>query len=177
MDKKEFATFAAALKTYYPKETLLPNAQAIELWFRQLQDIDYNIAELVLNKWVATNKWSPSIADIREQAAAITTQTAKDWGDAWQEVLKAVRAYGMYAESEALESLDDTTRQVVKRLGFNNICMSENISVERANFRMIYEQIESRNKEEAQTPQRLKSLISQISAKMLLEGAEHEKQV
>ena len=31
MDKREFATFAAASKTYYPRENLLPNPQAMEL--------------------------------------------------------------------------------------------------------------------------------------------------
>ena len=71
MDKREFATFAAALKTYYPRENLLPNPQAMELWYRQLQDIPCQLAEMALNKWVATNKWPPSIAEIREQASAI----------------------------------------------------------------------------------------------------------
>lgn len=33
MTKKEFAKIAMALKTYYPKESLLPNEQAMELWF------------------------------------------------------------------------------------------------------------------------------------------------
>ena len=65
MNRKEFALFASALRTYYPREKLLPNEQAMELWFNQLQDIPYKVAELTLNKWVATNKWSPSIADIR----------------------------------------------------------------------------------------------------------------
>ena len=56
MDKKEFALFASALRTYYSKENLLPNSQAMELWFRQLMDIPYPVAEATLNKWVATNK-------------------------------------------------------------------------------------------------------------------------
>lgn len=66
MTREEFGVFSSALKTYYPKETLLPNKAAMELWYRQLQDIPYQIAESALNKWVATNKWSPSIADIRQ---------------------------------------------------------------------------------------------------------------
>ena len=70
MTRIEFATFAMALKTYYPRENLLPNEQALELWFRQLQDISYQVAEVGLHKWVALNKWSPSIADIREMASS-----------------------------------------------------------------------------------------------------------
>lgn len=166
MNKQEFALFASALRTYYPKENILPNQQAAELWFRQIQDIDYKIAEIVLNKWVATNKWSPSIADIREQAAALTAGAPKDWGDAWESVRAAVRRYGSYRELEALESLDDLTRQAVKRLGYKTICMSENIATERANFRMIYEQIEQRAKQDRQIPPKLKALIDNAVEKL-----------
>ena len=74
MDKKQFATFAMALKTYYPKENLLPNDKAMELWFKQLQDIPYEVAEIGLNKWVSLNKWSPSISEIRGQAKSIYFQ-------------------------------------------------------------------------------------------------------
>lgn len=160
MDKKEFALFASALRTYYPKEKILPNEQAMALWYSQLQDIPYKIAELTLNKWVALNKWSPSIADIREQATSITHEEIKDWSAAWNDVINSIRYYGSYQEEEALASLDDMTRQAVKRLGFKNLCLSENIGVDRANFRMIYEQLEQRKRNEAQIPQRIKDLIA-----------------
>ena len=68
MDRKEFGQFAMALKTYFPRESLLPNTQAMELWYRQLEDIDYKHAEGALNRWVRESKWSPTIADIREMA-------------------------------------------------------------------------------------------------------------
>lgn len=152
MDKKEFAIFASALRTYYPKEGLLPNNEAMELWFRQLQDIPYKVAEIALNKWVATNKWSPTIADIREATAEITGGGIADWGKGWEQVLKAIRQFGMYRAGEAMASFDDLTRATVERLGFRDICLSENISADRANFRMVYEQLAERKKKEAQIP-------------------------
>ena len=100
MDKKEFALFASALRTYYSKENLLPNSQAMELWFRQLMDIPYPVAEATLNKWVATNKWSPSIAEIRELAAEIQNGKLPDWGEAWEETCKAISRYGYYRPKE-----------------------------------------------------------------------------
>lgn len=162
MDEKEFGKFAMALKTYYPKEKLLPNQQAAELWFKQISDIPYDIAEIVLNKWVATNKWSPSIADIREQAAGLTQKPIKDWGDAWDDVRMAVRIYGSYQQKEAMDSLDELTKECVKRVGYINICMSENIATERANFRMIYNELANRKKEDAQIPERLKQAIGRM---------------
>lgn len=169
MDKKEFATFAAAMKTYYPKENLLPNNQAMELWYRQLNDIPYEIAEATLNQWVAVNKWSPTIAEIRQQAAEIKVGAIPDWADGWEQVLKAIRLYGSYRPAEAMAMLDGITKQVVERIGFMNLCMTENISIERASFRDIYNQIANRRIKEAQTPIFTKSLIAEIRRREALQ--------
>ena len=165
MNKKEFATFAMALKTYYPRENLLPNNQAMELWFRQLQDIPYEVAEASLNKWVSLNKWSPAISDIREMASSIATGDVPDYGDAWEEVCRAIRKFGQYRVEEALESMSPIARQATERIGFRNICTSENISADRANFRMIYESLAEREKKDAQLPMALRQVISQLVEK------------
>ena len=49
MNREEFATWTMALKTYYPRENLLPNNQAMELWYKQLQDIPYDVCGLCLD--------------------------------------------------------------------------------------------------------------------------------
>lgn len=175
MNSSEFALFAMALKTYYPKENLLPNDQAMSLWYRQLEDIPYQIAELALNKWVATNKWSPSIADIRESATAVKTGEKPLWSDGWEEVLRAIRKYGSYRETEALQNMTDITRQAVKRLGFRNLCMSENPSADRANFRMIFEQIAERKQTAKQLPMNLTNLIESVRENhLMIEGREND---
>lgn len=50
------------------------------------------------------------------------------------------------------------------------LCASENISADRANFRMIYEQLAAREKKQAQLPEGLKTLIAQMQQDKLLEG-------
>lgn len=167
MTKKEFSIFASGLKTYYPRENLLPNAQAIELWFKQLEDLPYKVAEIALHKWVAVNKWSPSIADIRETAAEITAGELPDWGEGWRQVMRAVRNYGIYDEAAAIASLDDVAATAVQRIGWETICMSENIEIERANFRMIYEAEANRKKREAQIPPRIAELTAGKGLKLL----------
>lgn len=162
MDKREFATFAAALKTYYPKENLLPNSQAMELWYRQLQDIPYIVAEAALQKWVATQKWSPSIAEIREMAMTVTAGEKLLWSDGWEQVQTAIRKYGSYNIPAAMESFDDVTRQTVKRLGFRELCMSENPTQDRANFRDIFNMIAERQVKANQLPVTLVGLIESI---------------
>lgn len=162
MTREDFAVFVSAMRTYYGRENLLPNNQAMELWYRQLEDIPAKVAEACLNKWVATNKWSPSIADLRQMATEIVTGEAPDWGEAWASVMMAVKMYGYNRQAEAMDSLDEITRQTVKRVGWQNICMSETISVERASFRDIYNGLTERKKKESLLPPSVSNLIAEI---------------
>lgn len=171
MDRREFATLAAAIRTYYPKENILPNDPAMDLWYRELQDIPFPVAEAALRKWVSTNKWSPSIAELREAAATVSNGEIQEWGEGWEKVLKAIRKYGMYNIGAAMASLDPMTRQAVERVGFREICLSENISVERANFRMVYENLAEREKTRQQVALPLQKTIERLgSADMLALG-------
>jgi hypothetical protein len=169
MDKQEFSTLAMAIRTYYPKENILPNAPAMELWFRELQDIPFQVAEAALRKWVSTNKWSPSIAEIREMAANVRNGDIPDWGEGWEEVQRAIRKHGMYNVKDAMDSFTPLTRQVVERLGFRNICVSENPMAERANFRQCYEILAKREQTRQQVALPLQSVIKQIQAQGLLQ--------
>lgn len=170
MNKKEFATFAMALKTYFPKENLLPNSVAMDLWYMELQDLEYNVAQMALRKYVHINKFSPTIAELREIAAEITTEKVEDWGEGWKELQHAIRKFGIYRTQEALESLNGVTKDVVKRLGFKELCMSENPVADRARFKDIYEQLAKRKKVESQMPANLLIEISKVTKKMELES-------
>lgn len=48
--------------------------------------------------------------------------------------------------------MDAITRECVKRLGWKDLCMSENQTADRANFRMIYEQVQRKKVEAAALP-------------------------
>ena len=150
MTKEEFARVADAIKTYYPREKVIPNEAAMELWFRQLADIDYPSMCLALNKWVETSRWSPTIADLREKAAEVRLGDVPDWSEAWERVLYVIRRYGPYRQREAMAALDETTRTVVRRLGFMALCASENTAADRANFRQIYSTLADRTRKHDQ---------------------------
>ena len=164
MNKNEFNIFAKALKTYFPRDNLLPTPEAMELWYRSLADIPYKLAEVFLQKWVASENWSPSIAEIRHGCADMTSKETPDWAAGWAEVLKAIGRYGYMQEEEALASMTDITRQTVERLGWKNICWSDNAVADRANFRQVYEQLVKRETERRQLPEALKETIAQIQS-------------
>lgn len=165
MNAQEFGNFSAALRTYYSRENILPNKQAMELWFRQLQDIPYEAAEAILSKWVSTSKWSPSIADIREGMASIAYggQTP-DWGEGWNQAMEAIRKYGSYDEPSALASLPPLTRETVRRLGYRSLCWSENQVADRANFRQVYETLAKRESEQRKIPLPVREKIAALTS-------------
>ncbi len=165
MTKREFGLFAAAIRTYYPRENILPNEQAHDLWFRQLQDIPFPVAEAILAKWVATNKWSPSIADIRDSMAEIQNGgPADDWGEAWDQAMTAIRRFGSYDEDGALASLPPLTRETVRRLGYKSLCWSENQVADRANFRQVYEILAKRKGETDKIPLPVRETLKALTA-------------
>ena len=136
------------------------------------KDIDAKVAEAALRKWVETNKWSPAISEIREMASSIQSGDLPDWGEGWEKVINAIRHFGMYEAVKALESFDPITRQCVERLGYTNLCLSENIAADRANFRIIFEQVTERKRKDAQIALPLKQTIHAIQGNqnLMIEG-------
>lgn len=155
-----------AIKTYYPNTQILPNNAAMELWYQQLQDIPYKVCTLAVNKWVAINKWSPTIADIREYAAGIRRQES-DWSEAWEELMKNIQIYGFYRVAEGKKALSDLTRKTVERIGYVHICNSENIIADRANFRDIYNSLLAREKKQAVLSAGLQAAIETVKQKSI----------
>lgn len=135
MNKTEFLRLAEAIKTAYPKEGLLATKEAMQLWYSMLKDIDYPTAAAAVKAYIALKKFPPTIADIREMA----TPKQADWSDAWGEVQNAIRRYGYNRPDEALQSMSEKTREIVKRFGWQEICASENLGVLRGQFRTAYE--------------------------------------
>lgn len=166
MTRQEFSKIAMAIKTYYPNAQILPNNAAMELWYQQLQDIPYNVCTLAVNKWVAINKWSPTIADIREYAAGIGGQES-DWSEAWEELMKNIQIYGFYRVAEGKKALSDLTRKTVERIGYVHICNSENIIADRANFRDIYNSLLAREKKQAVLSAGLQAAIETVKQKSI----------
>ena len=159
-----------ALRTFYPKENILPNKESMKLWYIQLEDIPYTIAEIILKKWTALNKWSPSIAEIRQLASEIVCGDIPEWGKAWESVCKAISHFGVYRAKEALNSLEPLAKQAAEQIGFRHLCLSEKPETDRANFRMIYENLAKNKKQNNQIPKNIQKAIKEIQIKMLEEG-------
>lgn len=147
MNAQEFSTIAMAIRSAWPNANLMLDDKAKDVWYTMLADLDYNACLVAIKEHMSTCRFAPSIAELRERCSNVTSVPVQSWGDAWEDVISAIRFCGMYREDEALQRMDAITRKCVKRLGFQNLCTSENITADRANFRMIYEQEQKTQKE------------------------------
>lgn len=174
MKKSEFSRIASAITTYYPNSELFPNPAATQLWYEEFKDIPYEDAVNGLRRHVNTSKWPPTIAELK-QAIVSNVAGAKDWGLHWDECVRAIKRYGYYREDEALEQMTPITRKIVKRLGYKELCSSDNQSHDRANFRMVFEQVADNEYQQAALPKDLQEKIgSAMGFDLLEESAKSE---
>ena len=163
MTKKEWAKIAAAINTYYPKEKPFPNAAAAQLWFEEFKDLPYEDVVFALRRHVNTSRWCPTIAELKE-ALVVNVAGEEDWGEHWKAAVGAISRFGRYREEEALASLDPMTREVVKRLGYKDLCRSENQTADRANFRVVFGQVANNERNRAALPRDLQKQIAAIES-------------
>lgn len=177
MEREEFKTIVKGLKAVYAQPAFIADADAFEIWYGMLQDLPYKQASLAAQRHMANSPFPPTIADIRKLCAGEAGALNVD--DAWGMVLKAIRTYGYMREAEALESLPEPCRGVVRNMGWQNLCQSETIMAERAFFRDSYrpkmEAVQQeRNMPEGIRQERQKQLDERISgaAKGLMLGGD-----
>ncbi len=129
-----------------------------------LGDLDYSLASLAIKKLILESTFPPSIAEVRNAAVEIQTPEQTTGAQAWGEVIKAIRIYGHYREEEALASLSPVTAQVVRYMGWREICLSDEPGVVRGQFLKMYQQIAEREQKQKLLPENLQSQIRKIAS-------------
>jgi len=172
MTKKEVIQILGVLGAAYPNMNI--SEKTVDIWAELLKDIPFNVAKVVVKKHILENTYPPSIADIRRNVFEIMTPKTEQLtaAEAWGEVMSAVRNYGYYREEEALASLSERTRKVVQYIGWRDICLTEQLDVIRGQFRIMYEQIQERERKEAILPESLKNEIGQLAQQHTLKSLE-----
>lgn len=157
----EFKTLAKGLKCAYTSPIFLPDEYSIKVWYKFLNDLPCDLATACIERYIATNKYPPTIADIRQEVANMAVG-GKDWSESWKDVTRYISLYGMPNESKAYEAMDEYTREAVKRLGWQNLCLSQNQTADRANYRMVYEQIIKERKDHMALPDGLRLKLTNL---------------
>ena len=98
MTKQEFATLVVAMQAMYGKD-FIGTEQALDVWYALLHDLDYQILSKVLQQYMLTNKFKPTVAELREIYTELVSPTISDWSEGWEQVSKAIGHCGMYQEN------------------------------------------------------------------------------
>jgi hypothetical protein len=166
MTQIETAALLGILRVTYPRFYAdIPPEDikiSVDTWTLMLSDTSFEVAQVALQRLIATSKFPPTIAEMRESISAVRYPSMLDSGEAWGEVTEAIRNYGYYRQEEAMASMCEPVRLAVQRMGWRELCMSENGMADRAHFLRIYESMVKRTKEENQLPIALKEAIKAI---------------
>ena len=160
MTKQEIGALLALATANFPSMQEKDMRPTANLWSEMLSDIPFDIAKAALIKVLATARFWPTVAEIREAAAEIINPQLPSPIEAWGEVVQAIKIYGLYRQEEGLNSLSPITKRVVQNIGWREICLCEQPDIIRGQFRMAYEQYAKREKEEAVLPAEVKRLAS-----------------
>lgn len=165
MEREEFKLLVKGMKAVYAQPTFIPDQDAFNMWFALIGDLQYDVCAVAIKKYMLTNKFPPTVAEIRELAAGIVNGDPLTWGESWERALNAVKRFGSYNKQAALDSLDSLTRKCVESIGYKELCMSENIMVERAHYQKIFEIYAKREQVQKQIPIALQQAISKLQLK------------
>ena len=141
MNMKTFKRGIAALMQAFPNRTF-----DNDIMFDFLQDLtDEEFLQGIQKVISSTRELYPGtniIALIRENAKTQRRITA---GEAWAIVRNKISAIGSYGHPEFENPL---ITKAVEAIGWRDMCLSENIMIERAHFLKIYDTLCLREKEE-----------------------------
>ena len=147
MNKQEILKAVAPLQLAFKGN--LDDAR-MRLYVEMLSDIPPQILEAAVKKLIMTNKFLPSIAEIRETAygikGTISGTAAPDESEAWGEVVKAIQSVGYYRKPKFSHEAITTA---VNNIGWQDICMTtiEGMNTLRSQFRRAYQLAAQRQKD------------------------------
>lgn len=124
----------------------------IALWVQLLGDLPSDVLKAAALQHMAVSQWFPAVAELRQQAGALTAPPAQAAIEAWGTVTAAMAStrYYRYADGfhEFPKFADPVTQRVVDALGWGNLCGSEDGAADRARFLQGYEAVAKRHETE-----------------------------
>lgn len=124
----------------YPSNKV--NEGTVAIYFRLLSDIPPGDLQIVVDQCIATCKYLPTVAEIRDEWHKLSRCIGQPSAtEAWADVMKQIREVGYIGRPEFASPI---TAQVVRAMGWRELCASENQVADRAHFMRMYEQLVAR---------------------------------
>lgn len=144
MTEKEAVSLVGMLMAAYPRFEI--TKATIRLYQEFLMDLGFSSAKCAIAGHIASSQYFPSISEIREAALTFAEPRIPSAAEAWFEVMEAITKTGSYGTPSFSHR---SIKKAVKAIGWNNLCWSEAIGVERAHFLKIYSTFRKRDMDDA----------------------------
>lgn len=171
MTREEFGKIVAGMKAVYTDPKFLPDMHAIDIWYGFLRDLSNAQCQAAVSRYITTQKFPPTIAEIREMAvdnSNIGDDLRMVALEAWDKVRVAIHN-GSYGADEEYEKLTPLTQ---KALGspaalraMAALNETEVETVAQAQFIKAYTAVAARGKEDAKIPASVCRLIDSVKQK------------
>lgn len=176
---EDFRTIVRGLQAAFPRDNFIPNEYTFNLWYTALQDIPYPSLNKASTSYIMSNRFPPTIADIRQLAYDLSAQPDELPSAAWNQLLRALReAYAPDSE-EVWNQLPDITKKIVGGYAtfraWGNTELSALESVQRPMFVKRFEEYSQRERKAAAIPQALRKpepALPQPTARTAIEDKE-----
>lgn len=170
MKANEFSNIMKLITVFFPKfQENINDDFKKQIWYEVLGDLDYTVTQIALKKLLSSCRFMPTVAEIRQAVSELNNpNTLMSGAEAWGQVTRAISKHGSYAEKEALNSMNSSVALLVKRMGWKDICMSENIMADRAHFIKLWNEQQIKDKNYGALPNEVKQFIENKKEKQKL---------
>lgn len=139
-------------------------ANTVNLWAVMFADDDRDMVTLAVKKHIATNKWPPSIAEIREIIAQIQHPELIPPDVAWSAVSDLMYAEGQFYDGDLYRRLPPLIARTVETIGYHTLWEmrrghygGSKAGMDRVTFIQQYTPAYERARSEAMTPAAINS--------------------
>lgn len=170
MEREEFKILVKGMKAVYAQPTFIPDQDAFNVWYELLKDLPYEQANIAIQKYMLTEKFPPTIADIRTKATEIIAPDEEEISElqAWALVRKALCNSNYNAEGEFAKLPEACQIAVGSASNLREWALMDSDeveTVEQSHFIRNYRTALQRMKDDAKLPDNIKLLIANTRSK------------
>lgn len=145
MSEITITSVLAVLAAAFPANKI--SAETIRVYQLTLQDIPVEVLQASALHLVTTNKFFPTVSEIRDAAHSIMLGVNRipTAFEAWEEVKQQIALCGDFYRYQIVMRRPEYSHPLVEKavaiMGYRQLCESENTMVDRAHFFKVYEGI------------------------------------
>lgn len=138
----------------------MPKEQ-LTIWYECLKDLDYKLVEKGVQKLILTNKFYPTIADIRESCREIVQGQKKSGLEAWGIFRKYINIYSTHEDYVKLQQDYPDIYELVKAVGGREL-LTGNADFIRPEFERMYNEHRENLVNQALLPEAFRNEVASL---------------